>query len=78
MKRTFHDTALPVPNPDDWLARAEAMRLLGIGSHVTLARMVRSGALTVYRPAGDGPPMYWRAEVLELAAARARVAGAVA
>lgn len=71
MRRAFADTPLPIPNPHEWMGRRAAMALLGVVSHMTLQRYVADGRLHAYRIEG-GPLLYWRAEVLELAAARDR------
>lgn len=72
MRRTYSDTPLPLPNPNDWLGRDAAMHLLGVSSHVTIGRLVTAGTLTAYRVDGLHVPVYWRAEVTDLANARAR------
>lgn len=67
-------TALPLPNPDDWLTRAAAAEVLGVDP-ATVSRMVEKRRLKAYAPAtGPGdtrpPAMFWRAEVDQLREAR--------
>jgi excisionase family DNA binding protein len=67
---------LPLPNPGDWLTIAGAMRRLHV-SRRTVERMVHDGRLTGYYLEGSprrvASAVLWRAEVMALAEALARV-----
>lgn len=75
MRRTHSEPTLPIPNPDDWLGYAAVMRILGIRSHATVGRMVTDGRLRAHAIDGAAAALFWRADVLELATARARAKG---
>lgn len=72
MTKRFSDQPLPLPNPGDWLGYGAVLRLLGLRSHATIHRMVSDGRLTAYPIEGAAKHLFWRPEVLELAAARTR------
>jgi hypothetical protein len=59
------------PNPGMWCTWKYAEDLLGV-TRQTVVRMVADEILTQYRNLG-GAPMFWLAEVEEIAAARRRV-----
>jgi len=71
---SFIDTALPLPNPDDWLSQAEVLRRAGV-STVTVHRWTTGPGkiLRSYRPVGASWPMYWRADVEDLIESRKRL-----
>ena len=66
----MNQTALPVPNPDDWLSIKAVLRALGI-SRSTLYAWQSEGIIRTYTVAGR--PAFWRAEVDEIRQARARI-----
>lgn len=68
---------LPFPNPGDWATKSGAATLLDV-SLVTLNRMIADGRLTAYAPLGarGDQHLLWVPEVIELVAARRRVATA--
>lgn len=71
--------ALPFPNPGDWATLTDAAAMLGV-SRQSVNRMADDGILTRYEIGTEDngrQSLYWRAEVAELAAARARVRGPV-
>jgi hypothetical protein len=68
-------TELPIPDPAAWMTRTAAAARLNVDP-ATVSRWAAAGILTAHYPQRapdeNGQPMFWAAEVDELAAARAR------
>jgi len=66
---THSEQTLPIPNPGDWCSVDGAAALLQV-SRSSVYRFAERKLLTMYY--ADTVPLLWRAEVTELATARAR------
>jgi hypothetical protein len=75
----MNNMSLPLPNPYDWTTVAGAAELLSVDRR-TVDRLILRGVLTgcnPYQAKGEKPVvMLWRAEVLEVRAARQKLAAA--
>jgi hypothetical protein len=60
-----------MPNPGDWLGVGAACTALGV-TRSSLYRLTEAGLLTAYKIEGSASPLWWRAEVADLARARER------
>jgi predicted site-specific integrase-resolvase len=68
----MNDQTLPIPNPSDWATMRAAAEVLGV-DYQTVHRWRSEGLLTAHRTLG-GAPICWMPEVLDLKAARDRLA----
>jgi hypothetical protein len=73
----MNNATLPLPQPGDWMTIGAAAHLMKVHAP-TLDRLIRKGALHSYSPWAaptEKPPvMLWRDEVLQVHAARQKLA----
>lgn len=73
----MNNMTLPPPEPGDWMTAGAAAHLMKVHP-ATIGRMIGKGVLKAYSPwsaPNEKPPiMLWRAEVLQVHAAREKLA----
>jgi hypothetical protein len=73
----MNNATLPLPQPGDWMTIGAAAHLMKVHAR-TIDRLIRKGALHSYSPWAaptEKPPvMLWRDEVLQVHAARQKLA----